>query len=111
MGQNLIFQLLQNTNSSQEKALSQKEKNERLHDDIRKFEKRNRGMKKKINDALLLNLGHGVIDKMDSGKDADEMKALRLMLREVVGGKKKVLKPSKRIAKLGEESDFEAETE
>jgi len=68
-------------------------------------------MKKKINDALLLNLGHGVIDKMDSGKDADEMKALRLMLREVVGGKKKVLKPSKRIAKLGEESDFEAETE
>ena len=53
-------------------------------------------MKTKINDALMVHLGNNVIDQMDQAKDGDEQVNLRRMLREVIVGKNKPVKPEKR---------------
>jgi peptidoglycan hydrolase CwlO-like protein len=42
----------------QSKHDSQKEKNESLHDQIKKFEKKNKAVKKRINQSMLLHLGN-----------------------------------------------------
>lgn len=101
-----MFGLIQNLHASKEKETSQKEKNSKLYAQIRKFEERNRGMKKKINDALLMNLGNGVIDGMDQAKDGDEMNQLRRKLREVIGGKRRIQNPAQKKVRLGEKSEI-----
>ena len=69
-------------------------------------------MKKKINDALLTNLGHGVIDQMDEVKDGDQMKALRRKLKEVIVGKKRTVRPGiQKKVRIGEASGYDDETE
>ena len=57
--------MLNNVGANQEKAETQKEKNERLQGEIGKFERRNRNMKKRINDSLLMYLGENAVENMD----------------------------------------------
>ena len=60
----MLFQMIQSVQDNSEVALSQKEKNERLMTQIEEFEQKNRDMKNKINNALLLKMGEVEMDKI-----------------------------------------------
>ena len=50
---------------------------------------------------MVLNMGNGVIDTMDQAKDGEEMQVLRRKLREVVGGRRRIVNPGKKRVRLG----------
>ncbi len=81
--------MIQNVSESSEKAVTQKEKNERLMAKINDFEFKNKEMKNKINNALLLKMGHLTIDEIKPQMaDADQVFAMRQQLRSLVENQK-----------------------
>ena len=80
--------MINQVSDSSEKALTQKEKNEKLMAQIEEFERKNREMKTQVNNALLLKMGNKTIDDIKP-KDAEmgEFENLKLQLRALVANK------------------------
>ena len=81
--------MVQAISSGQEKQLSQKEKNEKLAKQIEKFEKKNKEMKHKINQGLLLLLGNKAINEIQPrDHELDDVQNMKIQLRALVQNKK-----------------------
>lgn len=86
--QNLLFQMINQVSDSSEKALSQKEKNEKLMAQIEEFERKNREMKTHVNNALLLKMGNKTIEDIQPKVgEMDEFENMKLQLRALVANK------------------------
>jgi hypothetical protein len=69
--------------------MTQKEKNEKLMTQIESFESKNKMMRTKINNALLLKMGHKTIDEVQPfHRDGLEHQDMKLKLRSLVTNQK-----------------------
>lgn len=73
--------MIQSVQDGSEVSLSQKEKNEKLQEQIEEFENKNREIKSKVNNAMLLKMGELEINKIQPlSRDVDKTEQLQHQL-------------------------------
>ena len=81
--------MMNNVSASSAVAETQTDKNRKLAQQIKNFERKNKNMKNQINQALLLNVGNKVIDEIKpTNAEVSDVDELRLQLQSLVQNKK-----------------------